>query len=278
MKLALSACAVVGVKGALSINNNSNSSLTIVNGDPTEYKQWRGTVAVRSSGLCSGVLIDPVVVLSAAHCCRDAVSSIRIQGGSNVQNAPIAYPPVIDKRTQESSDLCMLHLASAMPADIPWYDVATNDPKEMEQATLVGYGYNTQGFPQGGLGIARQGQALVEVVYGDTIEVGLTKQCACNGDSGGPMFILENNKMKVAGVTSAGLPGCLAGGPAIYASLLTTGAKNWLRTSFLAMTRRDYVDGNGNAGDCTVCPGFPPVSEYDKDTIRNYTHAAQKRA
>ena len=41
-----------------------------VNGDPTDYAQWRGTVAVRSAaGLCSGVVIDHRVLLSAAHWC-----------------------------------------------------------------------------------------------------------------------------------------------------------------------------------------------------------------
>lgn len=80
------------------------------------------------------------------------------------------------------------------------------------------------------------------------------------------MFVLEDGKMVVAGVTSAGIPGCLANGPAIYASMTSTRARDWFLTSFNDLAGRPYSpEGANRDGDCDVCPGFPPISPAEQE-------------
>lgn len=266
---------------ASATTNGTAKNLGIVNGDPTGYTQWKGMLAVRSSGgLCSGVAISPEIVLSAEHCCRAATTSYEILGGADINNgAGIDYGGVRQLAIHTANgrpvgDLCMLHLEKSLPSSVPFYDVIPENVHWGEPTTLVGYGYNTQGFPQGGLGIARMGTAEVEFTYGNDIDVGGTQQCACNGDSGGPMFVLRGNKMVIAGVTSAGLPGCLAGGPAIYSSIANSGARSWIVKTFNEFTGGELRPGqctNCNPGDCTVCPGFPSFEKGSRRKSGNST-------
>jgi hypothetical protein len=162
----------------------------------------------------------------------------------------------------------MMKLANPLPNSVPHYDIATGDVIWGEKTTIVGYGYNTQGFPQGGLGVARMGVAEVEIAYLEFIDIGLANQASCNGDSGGPMFVMRGNKMVVAGVTSAGVPGCLANGPAIYSSVATPEATGWIVKTFNELSHGEKSLSPGHCtdcspGDCTVCPGFPSTEDED---------------
>lgn len=266
MKMLMGVAAAFAASAAAA--TNGTKKLGIVNGDPTGYTQWKGMLAVRSSGgLCSGVAISRDIVLSAEHCCRAAVASYEILGGADINNGGVVdyggvrQLAIHTVNGRPVGDLCMINLQNSLPASVPFYDIiAENDIRWGEPTTLVGYGYNTQGFPQGGLGIARMGTAEVEIAYFEEIDVGGTQQCACNGDSGGPMFVLRGGKMVVAGVTSAGIPGCLAGGPAIYSSIATSGTRSWLIKTFAEFSGGELQPGqctDCSPGDCTVCPGFP---------------------
>lgn len=277
--------AAVCAASAMATTNDTKPSVGIVNGDPTEYKQWRGMLAVRSSGLCSGVAISPDIVLSAEHCCRAPAGDYAIEGGADILNGAaggvIDYGGVRQVASRPRNDLCMLHLEKSLPASVPFYDIVdSNDFSFGEPTTMVGYGYNTQGFPQGGLGVARMGTAEVEFTYFEEIDVGGTRQAACNGDSGGPMFVLRGGKMVVAGVTSAGLPGCLAGGPAIYASVATSGARAWIIEKFNEFTGAQLRPGqcaDCSAGDCDVCPGFPSFEKGSRRKSGNSTGARMRK-
>lgn len=245
--------------------NITSGGLNIVNGDPTNYKQWRGTLALRSSvGLCSAVAIDSYVLLSAAHCCEKIASDYEVIGGGNINipESTIKYGGLIQHKRAPFGDLCMVHLMHPLPSNVPHYDILTEPVIWDEFTTITGYGYNTQGFPQDGLGIARMGTAKVEVTYEDWIDIGMTDQASCNGDSGGPMFVLRGSKMLIAGVTSAGMPGCIASGPAIYSSVATSRARTWITETFAVfMDGRQLTPGDctscNSSGDCDVCPGFP---------------------
>lgn len=278
--MAIGFAAVFAAAATAQKNGTVQPPLGIVNGDPTGYTQWRGMLAVRSSrGLCSGVAISPEVVLSAAHCCLDPPGLYSIEGGADIMNGgAVHYGGVRQLANRPGQDLCILHLEKPLPASVPYYDlIAEDDVRWGEPCTLVGYGYNTQGFPQGGLGTARMGTAEVEIAYLDMIDVGGTRQCSCNGDSGGPLFLLRGGRMVVAGLTSAGVPGCLAGGPAIYVSVAIASAQSWIKQRFNEFTGGVLNPGqctDCNPGDCAVCPGFPP---YQKGSLRKSGNATGTR-
>jgi hypothetical protein len=268
MKLLVWASVVAVVCGSSSFNpialNYTAPNLGVVNGDPTGYTQWRGVLAFRSdAGLCTSVAISPSVLLSAAHCCREAPSAYTILGGAdiNAKSSTVEFATSVEKLAiAPFGDLCMVKLSAPLPEYVPFYDIeASGRIVRDESTTIVGYGFNTQGFPQGGLGIARMGDAKVELAYLDYIDIGLTNQASCNGDSGGPMFVMRDNKMVIAGVTSAGVPGCLANGPAIYSSVSHSTGRSWVVSMYAQLDPNKAALTPGscsscNPGDCAACP------------------------
>ena len=179
MVLQTAAALLLGCTALASASTNGTAPLGIVNGDPTDYEQWRGMLAVRSTGLCSGVAISPHVVLSAEHCCRSPVHEYSIEAGADVfSDSKIDYGSVRQLANAPFGDLCMLHLerrvnlytvyqnsstrppttttftdisvavtsrgfvlAPQLPDDVPYYDIASQDDiKNDESTTLVGYG------------------------------------------------------------------------------------------------------------------------------------------
>ena len=76
---------------------------------------------------------------------------------------------------------------------------------------------------------------------------------------------------------AAGVPGCLADGPAIYASVATAEAREWVRKTYHELTGGGELTPGQCAGcspgDCKVCPGFPPFEKGSRRRSGNGTAA-----
>ena len=208
--LALTACVRADVEVVTS---------PILGGFPATAGDYPTVVAVTNAGLCTGTLISPRVVATAAHCVApdSEANGWQVYFGSNVEGSDSAYLGVRDvvKSAYHSywnpSDLAngydvdLLKLEYPGPADPKPINRNSIWGMEGRSIRLVGFGNNTA---TSGSKIKRQVTTNVTGVFNRLVEFGTHTENICSGDSGGPTFIGG----RIAGITSFGVTFFSGGG------------------------------------------------------------------
>lgn len=176
---------------------------------------------------CTGVLVHPRIVLTAAHCHRSVASRTNVVvaldaiNQNALGNAELrrARRTVIHPLWNEfANDIAVIVLQDA--AVTPPVPIATTAELSAAQRTrLVGFGRNDV-FNTVGFGVKREvevrithlrrsqhddlDEAEMELGFESDLEftAGGGGFDSCNGDSGGPAYILADGGRKVAGLTS----------------------------------------------------------------------------
>ena len=198
------------------------SSTVLIVGDISASKQY----------ICTGSLIAPDMVVTAAHCVADDIKAptkpekIFLVFGLSVptsaaQHTPIAraanyvYNPGWKGQAAQGADehdIAVIHFDGELP---PGYAPATLlDPnvvlKPGTDVTLAGYGEDTTtGSGNNGAGILRKVSGVPVLKALGQTEVVLDQRSgigACHGDSGGPAFLAVDGKNYLWGVTNRGYP------------------------------------------------------------------------
>ncbi len=164
---------------------------------------------------CSGTLIAPHTVLTAAHCMFDASNFDQFQvsfGATASAAGAIALTdarphPMFDAAASFANDLDLLTLREAGPVAPIAIDARAVD------ASLVGQIFSAVGFgstgPQAGdSGPKRTGSAKVTAVGAGDFTVAPSPSQPCAGDSGGAALFTDAGATVLTGVTSHGDTGC----------------------------------------------------------------------
>jgi len=173
----------------------------IVGGAENDGALARGTVMVLSSkgGVCSAVIVDADVVLTAAHCAAGAPEHRVHWRGENgrpelVTPAAKAVHPGYDAKAVEarrrSIDLALIKLPEKLPDRFAVAKLSSAAPPAGARVTFGGYGAAVEGEARS-TGAFRTTDLPVVEPYGKSAILvwaeGRGKAGACMGDSGGPV-------------------------------------------------------------------------------------------
>lgn len=191
----------------------SSARQDIVGGTATSEFPAAGALTRYGSPHCTGTLVGPRTVLTAAHCLTGvSATSLKFVIGASISNAEaivavasITAHPDYDSVKLEN-DIGFVTLTQDAPV-APMKILPQMDASWVgRQLTFVGYGITT-GYG-GGSGVKRSVTMPIQSVGASRFVYQTPGKNTCNGDSGGPAFAQLGSEWFVAGVTSYGDAGC----------------------------------------------------------------------
>lgn len=203
----------------------------IYGGEPTGENEFPSVVAFQvGSTFCSGTVVAPRLVITAAHCVAgvpDGSADITVWFGSQSHLASMstkavswgAHPDFCAKSSCRTDIHDLGYLLLETDFVVPSYPAIITTQDEWDElmapgtdVTLVGYGEDA---PKSGLGIKRKVDVSIDRLTPQGLEffAGGGGKDSCVGDSGGPAFARrEDGSLVLAGVLSRGSDPCGDGG------------------------------------------------------------------
>ena len=233
----------------------------IFGGAEVEPGAWPAVVAVQTDKLCTGTLVAPDLVLTAAHCFQAAPTTVRVHFGNDLTGTDV----VLSDQWGAHPDFC---LPSDCPEDIrdfAWVRLPApvsvepilpiTDQAEFDEVMRVGTPLEFVGYGKdelGTIGIKREVTASLTgfSTTGREFDAGGDGKDTCSGDSGGPALVqLASGEWRLAGVISRGGE---CGGGGVYG--VPAPELCWLRDS----SGVDLLPAGCDSCDCLTLRGDPP--------------------
>lgn len=187
----------------------------IVGGQATDALPAVGALTRFGGTHCTGTLISPRRVVTAAHCLDGvSASSLRFVIGPSLGQAQAVIrvasvtPHPSYNPFQLTNDIGYVDLDSDAPVAPMALLPAMDQSWVGRELVFVGYG-NSNGFSQTGSGIKRFVTMPIQQVMPTQFSYAVPGKNTCNGDSGGPAFAQVDGQLLLAGVTSFGDANCV---------------------------------------------------------------------
>lgn len=243
---------------ALASKTSLPEELRIYGGEPAKTCEWPTSVGL---GGCTGTLVHPRIMLSAAHCSTPS----KVQFGESyrksiVKTVKIDWCAKNPKFKMREGDFAFCYLKEAVN-DVPIAPIAygceVEQVKEGAKIWLVGFGSREDG----GSGTKYKVEIPINKVMskGQEIEVGGDGKASCYGDSGGPAFMkMSDGSWRTVGIVSRGTNRKCG-----YPSVLTTAhsAVPWIQKKLKEKGVTDVdiapcYDDEGKWEPTDACTGF----------------------
>ncbi|HEY2744578.1 MAG TPA: trypsin-like serine protease, partial [Polyangia bacterium] len=167
-------------------------------------------VSLDGQAVCTGTLIAPHVVLTAAHCGIDAGSFdqflVSFGDGASAAGAfalsDATAQPMFDPGTLDNDVALLTLVEDAGVAPIALDARSLDDSFVGQSFTVAGFG--SSAASAGDQGVKRSGTAMVTIVDDGDFTAAAAPSQPCGGDSGGPALFSDGTATVLTGVTSHG--------------------------------------------------------------------------